>query len=81
MLGVGITNSLIWLRTKMNPTGAVETGQAQNPLVVSSAYATYMATSSNMRYQVLAGVLEERGVEVWQSSFLGRRLSVLTLYL
>jgi hypothetical protein len=64
MLGVGITNTLIWLRTMMNSSGTVETGQSQNPLVVSSAYATYMATSSNIRYQVLAGVLEERGVEV-----------------
>jgi Protein RETICULATA-related len=64
MLGVGITNALIWLRTFLNPAGTVETGQTQNPLVVSSAYATYMATSSNIRYQVLAGVLEERGIEV-----------------
>lgn len=65
MLGVGITNFLIWVRSKVNPDTTMETSQAQNPLIVSSAYATYMATSSNLRYQVLAGVLEERGVEVW----------------
>jgi hypothetical protein len=64
MLGVGITNALIWLRSVINPEQTIDNSQAQNPLVVSSAYATYMATSSNMRYQFLAGVLEERGVEV-----------------
>jgi hypothetical protein len=62
MLGVGITNGLIAIRRMLNPDFAA--GQAQNPLVVSSAYAAYMASSSNLRYQVLAGVIEERGIEV-----------------
>lgn len=71
MLGVGITNALIWMRSQLNPEGSMEKGQSQNPLVVSSAYATYMATSSNIRYQVLAGVLEERGIEVcWPTCLL-----------
>lgn len=30
---------------------------------MSAAYATYMASSSNVRYQILAGVIEERGIE------------------
>lgn len=63
MLGVGITNGLIACRKLMNPDYP-DSGQAQNPLVVSSAYAAYMASSSNIRYQVVAGVLEERGIEV-----------------
>lgn len=63
MLGVGITNGLIALRKTLNPDYP-DSGQSQNPLVVSSAYAAYMASSSNIRYQVVAGVLEERGIEV-----------------
>eukprot|EP00892_Ulva_mutabilis_P010808 jgi/Ulvmu1/809/UM010_0183.1 len=62
MLGVGITNGLIACRKLMNPDYP-DSGQAQNPLVVSSAYAAYMASSSNIRYQVVAGVVEERGIE------------------
>lgn len=63
MLGVGITNGLIAVRKALNPDYP-DSGQSQNPLVVSSAYAAYMASSSNVRYQVVAGVLEERGIEV-----------------
>lgn len=63
MLGVGITNALIAVRKALNPDYP-DSGQSQNPLVVSSAYAAYMASSSNIRYQVVAGVLEERGIEV-----------------
>lgn len=62
MFGVLITNALIWVRCQLHE-GFVQ-ANSQNPLTVSAAYATYMATSSNMRYQVLAGVIEERGVEV-----------------
>lgn len=36
----------------------------QNPAVMSAAYGSYMAVSSNLRYQILAGVIEERGIEV-----------------
>ena len=35
----------------------------QDVLVTSAAYASYMASSSNLRYQVIAGVIEERGIE------------------
>ncbi len=37
--------------------------QAQDVLATSLAYGTYMATSSNLRYQALAGLVEERGIE------------------
>lgn len=30
---------------------------------MSLAYASYMAVSSNLRYQLIAGVVEERGIE------------------
>ena len=63
LFGVMLTNTLIWLREAVTGQKA-GTKQAQNPLTVSSAYGLYMATSSNLRYQVVAGVLEERGIEV-----------------
>jgi hypothetical protein len=62
MLGVLITNALVWIRTQFS-SGYVDP-RTQNPLKVSAAYATYMATSSNIRYQVVAGLFEERGIEV-----------------
>lgn len=31
---------------------------------MSAAYGSYMASSSNLRYQILAGLIEERGIEV-----------------
>lgn len=30
---------------------------------MSAAYGSYMASSSNLRYQILAGLIEERGIE------------------
>ena len=36
---------------------------AQDVLTMSAAYGSYMAISSNLRYQILAGVIEERGIE------------------
>ena len=30
---------------------------------MSAAYGVYMAVSSNLRYQVIAGVVEQRGIE------------------
>ena len=36
----------------------------QDVLTLSAAYASYMAVSSNLRYQLIAGVVEERGIEV-----------------
>jgi hypothetical protein len=35
----------------------------QNILAMSAAYSSYMAVSSNLRYQIIAGVVEERGIE------------------
>ena len=35
----------------------------QGVLVTSAAYGSFMALSSNLRYQVIAGIIEERGIE------------------
>lgn len=35
----------------------------QNVLAMSGAYGVYMAVSSNLRYQILAGIVEERGID------------------
>jgi Protein RETICULATA-related len=66
MFGVLMTNALIFVREALSsgPKNKDGGGRRQNPLTMSAGYATYMATSSNMRYQVVAGVLEERGIEV-----------------
>jgi len=63
LLGVGITNSLVGLRSILDPT-FVPLNDPQNVLVMSGAYGVYMASSSNLRYQILAGIVEERGIEV-----------------
>lgn len=63
LLGVGMTNGLIGLRSMLDPT-FVPLNDPQNVLVMSSAYGVYMASSSNLRYQILAGIVEERGIEV-----------------
>ncbi|KIY99940.1 hypothetical protein MNEG_8023 [Monoraphidium neglectum] len=38
---------------------------APSVFATSLAYGVYMATSSNIRYQILAGLIEERGIEEW----------------
>ncbi|KAI8471097.1 MAG: hypothetical protein J3K34DRAFT_418522 [Monoraphidium minutum] len=63
-VGVAATNGLILLRTLLDPDFS-PLNQPQNVLVTSLAYGVYMATSSNIRYQILAGLIEERGVEAW----------------
>ena len=67
LLGVGITNSLIAVRQVLDPS-FVPLNDPQNVLVMSAAYGSYMASSSNLRYQILAGIVEERGIEMWFKS-------------
>jgi hypothetical protein len=50
-IGVIVTNALIGLRTLLDPAFK-PLNQPQNVLQTSAAYGTYMATSSNLRYQV-----------------------------
>lgn len=62
LLGVGITNTLMAARQMLDPT-FVPLNPPQDVLVMSAAYGSYMASSSNLRYQILAGLIEERGIE------------------
>mmetsp|Transcript_18053 Transcript_18053/g.50530 ORF Transcript_18053/g.50530 Transcript_18053/m.50530 type:complete len:412 (+) Transcript_18053:176-1411(+) len=62
LLGVGMTNGLIGLRQVLDPS-FLPPNPAQDVLGTSATYGVYMAVSSNLRYQVIAGVIEERGIE------------------
>ncbi|KAJ8466555.1 hypothetical protein OPV22_029107 [Ensete ventricosum] len=64
LIGTGITNALIKTRKAVDKEFA---GEAEDVPIVSTsvAYGVYMAVSSNLRYQVLAGVIEQRILEPW----------------
>lgn len=62
LIGTGVTNALIKARKAVDKDleGEVE----DIPVVSTSvAYGVYMAISSNLRYQILAGVIEQRMLE------------------
>nr|QKY15094.1 RETICULATa-RELATEd chloroplastic-like isoform a (C2E21) [Polytomella parva] len=63
MFGVGVTNSLLAVRKIMDPTFC-SPNKPQNVVGTSAAYGVYMSISSNLRYQIIAGIIEERGIEV-----------------
>ncbi|CAA2979991.1 RETICULATA-RELATED 4, chloroplastic-like [Olea europaea subsp. europaea] len=58
----GVTNLLINARKAIDKSFA---GEAEDVPVLSTsvAYGVYMAVSSNLRYQILAGVIEQRILE------------------
>lgn len=62
LVGTGITNALIYARKAIDKTFA---GEAEDVPIISTsvAYGVYMAVSSNLRYQILAGVVEQRILE------------------
>lgn len=62
MLGVGLTNILVAIRQMVDP-GWAPPNKPQNVLQTSTAYGVYMSVSSNLRYQMIAGIVEERGIE------------------
>ncbi|KAI6675881.1 hypothetical protein NL676_036677 [Syzygium grande] len=62
LIGTGLTNVLINTRKLFDKTFAVEAEDVP-VLSTSVAYGVYMAVSSNLRYQVLAGVIEQRILE------------------
>jgi hypothetical protein len=62
LVGVGATNALIAARQFLDPAWS-SPNPPQDVVTMSAAYASYMAISSNLRYQVIAGVVEERGIE------------------
>lgn len=60
--GVGITNGISALRAALDPA-FVPANKPQDVLRTSAAYGTYMSVSSNLRYQIIAGIIEQRGIE------------------
>ncbi|CAG9465949.1 unnamed protein product [Pedinophyceae sp. YPF-701] len=62
MIGVALTNCLLYIKKAMDPTFV--SNPPQNVATMAVIYGLYMGSSSNLRYQTLAGLLEERGVEV-----------------
>ncbi|XP_057451185.1 protein RETICULATA-RELATED 4, chloroplastic-like [Lotus japonicus] len=62
LIGTGVTNGLINARKVVDKSFADE---AEDVPIVSTSitYGVYMAVSSNLRYQILAGVIEQRILE------------------
>ncbi|XP_010519768.1 PREDICTED: protein RETICULATA-RELATED 4, chloroplastic-like [Tarenaya hassleriana] len=60
LVGTAITNALIKARQAVDSEAEVENVPI---LETSVAYGVYMAVSSNLRYQLLAGVIEQRLLE------------------
>ena len=56
VVGVGATNLLGSLRLMLDPE-ATSPNPPQDVLTMSAAYASYMAVSSNLRYQVCSATL------------------------
>ncbi|KAK3166547.1 hypothetical protein QOZ80_1AG0047140 [Eleusine coracana subsp. coracana] len=62
LIGTGVTNALIKARKAVDKDLVDEVEDI--PVVSTSvAYGVYMAISSNLRYQILAGVIEQRMLE------------------
>ncbi|KAE8677472.1 ribosomal protein L1 [Hibiscus syriacus] len=64
LVGVGVTNTLINARKLFDKSFAEE---AEDVPVFSTSfqYGVYMSVSSNLRYQIIAGVIEQRILEPW----------------
>ncbi|KAL6620175.1 hypothetical protein ACP70R_035314 [Stipagrostis hirtigluma subsp. patula] len=62
LIGTAVTNALIKARQAVSKDSA---GEVEDVPILSTsvAYGVYMAVSSNLRYQVLAGVIEQRMLE------------------
>ncbi|MED6135405.1 Protein RETICULATA-RELATED 4, chloroplastic [Stylosanthes scabra] len=62
LVGTAMTNALINAKKAVDKSSA---GEIENVpiLSTSAAYGVYMAISSNLRYQVLAGIIEQRILE------------------
>ncbi|GMI89068.1 hypothetical protein HRI_002576100 [Hibiscus trionum] len=62
LVGTAVTNAFINARKVVDNSAAVEVENV--PILSTSvAYGVYMAVSSNLRYQLLAGVIEQRILE------------------
>ncbi|KAJ1379955.1 Protein RETICULATA-related [Sesbania bispinosa] len=62
LVGTAVTNALINAKKAVDKSSA---GEIENVpiLSTSAAYGVYMAVSSNLRYQVVAGIIEQRILE------------------
>ncbi|OIV99623.1 hypothetical protein TanjilG_17433 [Lupinus angustifolius] len=62
LVGTAVTNTLINAKKAVDKSSA---GEIENVPVLSTsaAYGVYMAVSSNLRYQIVAGVIEQRLLE------------------
>ncbi|XP_020250485.1 protein RETICULATA-RELATED 4, chloroplastic [Asparagus officinalis] len=62
LIGTGVTNALIRTRKAVDKDYDGEADEV--PILSTSvAYGVYMAVSSNLRYQILAGIIEQRILE------------------
>ena len=62
MIGTGVTNGIIAARKALDPNYS-QKGEDMDIVRQSAAYGLYMSVSSNLRYQILAGVIEQRMIE------------------
>lgn len=62
LVGTSITNAVINARKAVDKAAGEEVENVP-VLATSAAYGVYMAVSSNLRYQILAGVIEQRILE------------------
>ncbi|KAK2381235.1 protein RETICULATA-RELATED 4, chloroplastic [Trifolium repens] len=62
LIGTAVTNAAINAKKAVNKSSAEEIENVPI-LSTSAAYGVYMAVSSNLRYQVLAGIIEQRLLE------------------
>ena len=61
ILGVCIINILVAARSLFSSnSGSIAV--SQGAMYISLLHGVYMATSGNIRYQILAGIIEERGI-------------------
>ena len=63
LVGTGVTNVLLNARKAIDKEFAVQADEDLPILSTSVAYGVYMSVSSNLRYQVLAGIIEQRMLE------------------
>nr|GMD64750.1 protein RETICULATA-RELATED 4, chloroplastic [Ipomoea batatas] len=64
LVGTVVTNAFINARRAVDKSAAEEVDNNNVPILsTAAAYGVYMSISSNLRYQVLAGVIEQRILE------------------
>ena len=62
LFGVGLTNAITGIKQMLDPDFQ-PLNKPQGVLATSAAYGSFMGWNSNLRYQLIAGLVEERGIE------------------